>query len=86
MPFYLVWARYISVDSEDTVNMNAFLERLYMICYVCLIHTNDLPCTITKIQSLTHFFLNMVNFLMRYPESFGRRGKQVASYYDTQHI
>ena len=33
----------ISVVNENTVNVNALLERLYIIGYMCLIHTSNLP-------------------------------------------
>ena len=39
---------------------------------MCLIHTNDLTCTVTKIQGLTNYISKCgPNFLMRYVESFG---------------
>ena len=40
--------------------MNAFLESLYMICYMYLIHTDELSYIITKIQGITGIFVNMV--------------------------
>ena len=49
-----------------------------MIFYMCLIHTDEPRCTITKIQAITNMFSKYGhNFLMRYLESFGQRRKKL---------